>query len=134
MASSLAVNKKSEDSEEDNESINSKDVKNESEDIFNLEKYLEVNTEFLYACEHNDIDGEFGVKYWISQGADVNYWSDLNFDEDGSRRRGHEFGLHYVATRNYPELCDFLLSQPNIDVNMSIRHYDSNFYTDPPLK
>ena len=100
MASSLAVNKKSEDSEEDNESINSKDVENESEDIFNLEKYLEVNTEFLYACEHNDIDGKFGVKYWISQGADVNYWSDLNFDEDGSRRRGHEFGamsLDYIT-------------------------------------
>ena len=76
-------------------------------------KYLEVNTKFLHACENNDIDGEFGVKYWISQGADVNYWDDHYWerrdrDGDGDAFKVNEyvFGLKIAATRNYPETCN----------------------------
>ena len=49
-------------------------------------------------------DGAFGAKYWISQGANVNYWSDDDFDERGHgeefTRRLYVFGLKYAATRS----------------------------------
>ena len=122
MAPIHAVDHKNKDGKEDDESINSKDVDNESEDSFALDKYLEVNTKFLHACKNNDIDGEFGVKYWISQGADVNYW-----DNDD-----YYYGLKYAAIENYPELCDFLLAQPNIDVNSAFKSRDY-YSTDHPL-
>ena len=77
-----------------------------------------VNDQFLQACKDNDLDGDFGVKFWIAKGADVNYGTYTDMDSERGHGEGYVFGLAYAATKNYPELCDWLLAHPDINVNM----------------
>ena len=60
---------------------------------------------FIFACGQRDMNT---VKECIEKGVDVN----ASF--------GDSFGLQKAAKKNYPEICELLLSQPNIDVNKSV--------------
>lgn len=70
-----------------------------------LNKYKRlVKQYFLEACEQNNIQK---VKSCIARTVDINCQT-----EDGLW-----WGLRYAAEKNHVELCQFLLLQPNIDVN-----------------
>ena len=70
-----------------------------------LNKYKRlVKQQFLEACEQNNIQK---VKSCIARIVDINCLT-----EDGLW-----WGLRYAAEKNHVELCQLLLSQPNIDVN-----------------
>ena len=107
-----------------------------------------VNDQFLQACKDNDLDGDFGVKFWIAKGADVNYWTyeDMNSERFHGEGYGTVSGLFrkkdtltvsglvYATIKNYPELCDWLLAHPDIDVNMKcIRRGSFSTEVDTPL-
>ena len=97
---------------------NNKEVDNVSEDKKSEDLKEFMNYEFLDACKHNNLDGDFGVKFWIAKGADVNYGTYTDMDSERGHGEGYVFGLAYAATKNYPELCDWLLAHPDINVNM----------------
>ena len=64
---------------------------------------------FLQACDFNDLDQ---VRHSLGLGANVNW----RRDPDGMS------GLHIAASKNYGELLELLLSQPGVDVNITINN------------
>ena len=62
---------------------------------------------FLDCCQSNIINK---VRYFLSQGANVNWKRDSDLQESG---------LHIAAGRNYGELLELLLGLPGVDVNIT---------------
>ena len=88
------------------------------------DKQFTVDREYLVACELNDLEA---VKYWLDQGANVNHWTDENIET--VNYDVFDFGLKYAAKNNYPEICDLLLAQANINVNQKdFADYYGNWY------
>ena len=63
---------------------------------------------FIRACEENQVDV---VKKCLLKGNDVN-------------QQSHDwwFGLLFAAYNDYPDLCDLLLKQPGLNVNLKNRN------------
>ena len=107
--------------------VSEEDNYSDSDSSFDFEacdKQYTADLEYLGACERNDLEA---VKYWLDQGANVNHWTYENIET--GNYDAFDFGLKYAATKNYPELCDLLLAQPNIDVNQKdFADYEGNCY------
>ena len=66
---------------------------------------------FLKSCYDNDVNE---VRHSLGLGANVNWQGGV--DSDG------ESGLYFAAKKNYGELLELLLSQPGVDVNITINN------------
>ena len=64
---------------------------------------------FLQALQRNDVNK---VRHILAIGANVNW----KIDSCGMS------GLHFAAHHNYGELLELLLSQPGVDVNITINN------------